>query len=283
VVAAGATSTDHEYGSLLVEAKHAMWQFPEADLLCVWEGSHSPLVGLADVDYLGTVGVDPASPPGRGYLFYLHCGSFAVSWVIDARRAEKSRQDLETRTPRTPPLYIGGVRQRDELWDYRSDLERLARHLCRHTQDAEDVAHDALIKASEKLDGFRGEASVRTWLHAIAANECRMLRRRKTPSSLDHMFESAALDRLELGDDPIDPEEAALELEARREVLDALGDLPDRYQCALLLKDGNDLSLEETARLMETSVPAVKSILYRARSTLRDRIEKGGADGAIRS
>jgi RNA polymerase sigma-70 factor (ECF subfamily) len=159
-----------------------------------------------------------------------------------------------------------------ELWEYRSDLEKLAHYLCRHSQDAEDVTHNALLKAAERMEGFRGEASVRTWLHTIATNECRMLRRRKTPSSLDDMFESAALGQLELGDDPIDPEEAALELETRREVLAAVGELPDRYRCALLLKDGHDLSLEEVASLMETTVPSVKSILYRARQALRDEL-----------
>lgn len=159
-----------------------------------------------------------------------------------------------------------------ELWEYRADLEKLAHYLCRHSQDAEDVTHNALLKAAEKMEGFRGEASVRTWLHTIATNECRMLRRRKTPSSLDDMFESAALGQLERVADPIDPEEAALELETRREVLEAMRGLPDRYRCALLLKDGHDLSLEEVAKLMDTTVPSVKSVLYRARQALRDEL-----------
>ena len=174
--------------------------------------------------------------------------------------------------PRLWPPYIGRVVDPNELWEYRSDLEKLAHFLCRHSQDAEDVTHNALLKAAEKLEGFRGEASVRTWLHTIATNECRMLRRRKTPSSLDDMFENAAYDRLELGDDPIDPEEVAMELETRREVLEAIGGLPDRYRCALLLKDGHDLPLEEVADVMETTVSSVKSILYRARQALRDEL-----------
>lgn len=159
-----------------------------------------------------------------------------------------------------------------ELWDYRADLEKLAQYLCRHSQDAEDVTHNALLKAAEKFDGFRGEASVRTWLHRITTNECYMLRRRKQTSSLDDMFESAALDRVEQQELSADPEEIALELEARHEVLEAIGQLPDRYRCALLLKDGEDMSLEEVARVMDTTVPSVKSLLYRARKGLRDRL-----------
>lgn len=170
--------------------------------------------------------------------------------------------------------YICPMDQTSAVWDYRADLEKLAHYLCRHPQDAEDVTHNALLKASEKLDDFRGEASVRTWLHTITTNECRMLRRRRSPSSLDEIFESAATDQVNLGEDPVDPAEVAMELETRREVLGAIGELPERYRCALMLKDGRGLSLEDTARLMDTTVPAVKSILYRARDALREELEK---------
>lgn len=188
---------------------------------------------------------------------------------------EPSKSRAVSRRPHPPRQtpYIGAVVEHAELWDYRADLERLAQYLCRHSQDAEDVAHDALLKAAEKLDGFRGEASVRTWLHTIATNECRMLRRRKTASSLDDIFERAAFDRLEVAES-VDPEEIALELETRHEVLEAIGELPDRYRCALLLKDGQDLSLEEVARVMETTVPSVKSLLYRARQALREELTR---------
>jgi RNA polymerase sigma-70 factor (ECF subfamily) len=164
------------------------------------------------------------------------------------------------------------VVEHTDLWEYRADLEKLARYLCRHSEDAEDVAHDALLKASEKLDGFRGEASVRTWLHTIATNECRMLRRRKAPSSLDQMFDEAALGELEIIGSPPHPEEVAMEIETRHEVLEAISGLPDRYRCALLLKDGQDLSVQEVAEAMGTTVSSVRSVLYRARQVLRERL-----------
>jgi len=48
--------------------------------------------------------------------------------------------------------------------------------LCGHREDAEDVAQSSLVKAAEHIAAFRGEATVRTWLHRITTNECRMLR-----------------------------------------------------------------------------------------------------------
>ncbi len=65
----------------------------------------------------------------------------------------------------------------------RADVWRLARQLCQHREDAEDVTQSALLKPAQHLDGFRWEASLRTWLHRIATGECRMLRRRKVPLS----------------------------------------------------------------------------------------------------
>ena len=74
-----------------------------------------------------------------------------------------------------------------DVWDYREDIENLAGLLCGHPEDAEDVAHTALVKAAEQIDSFSGEASVRTWLHTITTNECRSLRGRTASASIDVM------------------------------------------------------------------------------------------------
>jgi RNA polymerase sigma-70 factor, ECF subfamily len=161
------------------------------------------------------------------------------------------------------------------VWRYRDDVWRLARQLCRHREDAEDVAHSALLKAAEHLDGFRWEASLRTWLHRIATNECRMLRRRKVPLSLEALLEDAATAEHrppEPAAGEPGPEEAAVEAETRRSVLAALAGLPDHYRTALLLKDGLGLRAEDVAQAMGVTVPAARSILHRARSALRERL-----------
>ncbi len=163
-------------------------------------------------------------------------------------------------------------RTNHDVWGYRDDLARLARYLCQHPEDAEDVTHNALIKAAEKLDGFRGESSVKTWLHAVTSNECRMLRRRRQTSSLDGLLDGVVDDQLMVDVTAMDPEELAVELETRQEILDALATLPERYRCAIILKDGRDLTLEETAQLMGTTVPGIKSLLYRARAALRQNL-----------
>jgi RNA polymerase sigma-70 factor (ECF subfamily) len=149
------------------------------------------------------------------------------------------------------------------------DVERLARQLCGHRQDAEDVAQSALLKAAQHMDGFRGEASVRTWLHRITANECWMIRRRLSARSLDAILDSVRphVDAaLQAG---TDPETVAEERELGRLVVDAIARLPDRQRAAVILSDGAGLSAEEVARDLGASVPAVRSLLVRGRRALR--------------
>jgi RNA polymerase sigma-70 factor (ECF subfamily) len=159
------------------------------------------------------------------------------------------------------------------VWGYREDIHRLARQLCRHREDAEDVTQSALLKAAEHLDGFRAEASLRTWLHRIATNECRMLRRRRPPRSLEELLDAAAAGAaVEPPGESPDPELLAVAVEEQRRVLQALAALPPGYRTVLLLADGRRLHAAEIAALLETTVPSVRSSLHRARQALHAQL-----------
>jgi RNA polymerase sigma-70 factor, ECF subfamily len=178
----------------------------------------------------------------------------------------RASEDVQTSTRSTS----------EAVWGYREDVWSLARQLCGHREDAEDVTQSTLLKAVQHLDGFRWEASLRTWLHRIATNECRMLRRQKTPASLDEMLDAVTAGERSAGE-PSDhdpgPEELAEEAEARRRVVAALAELPEHYRTVLLLKDGLGLRATDLAQATGTSVPAAKATLHRARRALRSRIE----------
>ena len=157
-----------------------------------------------------------------------------------------------------------------DVWDYRDDIEHLAALLCGHPEDAEDVAHTTLVKAAGQIDSFSGEASVRTWLHTIITNECRSLRGRTTSGPIDGYLDEALNGKLSSG--APDPKDLATELETRKEVIDAFAALPDNYRCALLLKEGLGLTVGDTASIIGTSPASVRSVLYRARQSLRGRL-----------
>ncbi len=157
----------------------------------------------------------------------------------------------------------------DDVWVHADDVARLARQLCRHREDAEDVAQSSLLKAVEHIDGFRGEATMRTWLHRITTNECRMLRRRLVARSLDDILEHAPADAAMPVSLEASPEDLAEEHVLAQSVLRAVSALPERQRAVLILLEGAGLNVAEVARRLGTSVPAVRSLLVRARRTLR--------------
>jgi RNA polymerase sigma factor (sigma-70 family) len=176
------------------------------------------------------------------------------------------------RRPTAPGHHLHAERRPiDAVWDYEDDLQRLSRQLCGQRQDAEDVAHSSLVKAVEHLEGFRSEASLRTWLHRIATNECAMLRRRPSADSLDAQSPGDWQPR---PDNPRsqNPETAVVEAAERRAVLDAVRDLPWRERVVLLLAAGQGLPAAEVARQTGLSLPAVRAVLYRARRRIRKKL-----------
>jgi RNA polymerase sigma factor (sigma-70 family) len=164
--------------------------------------------------------------------------------------------------------------QADLVWAQAEDVARLARQLCGHPEDAEDVAQSSLVKAAEHIAGFRGEATVRTWLHRITTNECRMLRRRLMATSLDGLLEEhrGNTELLLLAAADADPEALAERRTLGNAVLAAVAALPERQRVAFVLHEGGALGIKEVARRLDTTVPAVRSLLVRARRAIRAEV-----------
>ena len=166
----------------------------------------------------------------------------------------------------------GGDGRQEAVWAQAEDVARLARQLCQHREDAEDVAQSSLLKAAQHIDGFRGEASVRTWLHRITANECRMIRRRLAARSLDAILEGAGIPERAVLAAGADPASLVEERELARLVIASIAELPGRQRAAIVLSDGAGLTALEVARNLGVSVPAVRSLLVRARRTVRAQV-----------
>jgi RNA polymerase sigma-70 factor (ECF subfamily) len=148
--------------------------------------------------------------------------------------------------------------------------------------DAEDLVQETLARAWRGRAEYRGDAGLRTWLRRIATRVCldalrRQRSRRKLPSALgsDAPEEPVWLVPLPddvLGDAAADP---AAAYDVRESVslafLTAIQLLPPRQRAVLLLRDVLAMRAEEVAEVLETSTPAVNSLLHRARRTMRDR------------
>ena len=146
--------------------------------------------------------------------------------------------------------------------------------------DAEEVAQEAVLKAFTHLAEFRAEAKFSTWLIQITINEAR-LRLRKDRR---HLYESVDEPRKdEEGDySPKDfadwreiPSETLKRNELRNALKRALASLPLKYREVLILRDIQNLSIEETAEILGISEGNVKTRLLRARLQMRDALAPG--------
>lgn len=154
-------------------------------------------------------------------------------------------------------------------------LYRVARSVLLNDPEAEDVVQETYLRAVTKLAGFRGDARLSTWLTRITLNEAvrRRGRRRATIpiDRLDHAQEqgnrqtswpsSIASDH--------DPERSAARLQIRKILERAIDDLPEAFRTVFVMRDVEEISTEETARILELREGTVKTRLHRARRMLR--------------
>ncbi|HSK06262.1 MAG TPA: sigma factor-like helix-turn-helix DNA-binding protein [Acidimicrobiia bacterium] len=169
---------------------------------------------------------------------------------------------------RHPSLSNGSVGFKsieDHVQEYSLELEGLARHLLQSPEQG----RSPLVDTVPAVASFRGVKTLRLWLHRAASTEARHLvegeANRKVDSYLDSVVEGGPDHRLP------DRHDLAGGLQARMEILESLAGLPDNYLCAVLLKEGEGLAVEEVSRLMGTTSASVRSVLYRARHTIRER------------
>lgn len=141
---------------------------------------------------------------------------------------------------------------------------------------ADDLAQLSFVRAWKAAGRYRGELSAIPWLLTIAKRVAltESSKRLRHPAvSLD--AESLAPDAAALHDprQPL-PSEAASHNELLTALREALAELPPQQAMALSLHLDDDLSHEEVARILETSIPSVKSLIFRARATLREKLKR---------
>lgn len=139
-------------------------------------------------------------------------------------------------------------------------------------QKAEDATHDVFLKAFRRLDQFRGDSSVRTWLYRIAINHCQNLcqswhNRNIHAGSDDALWENSPAKT----DSPLRVLETKELGQRIQKTLDALA---DEYRLLLLLVADEELSYEEIATLVGQSADAVRGKLHRARKAFAAHFDK---------
>lgn len=158
--------------------------------------------------------------------------------------------------------------------------ERVFRLACRYLGDAvaaDDLAQEAFLRVYRAKSSWRPEAKFSTWLYRVTANAClNELRSRRVRKAVESTAPAAPPGaRLAEPADgaAVDPADAAARGEVAARVRAAVEALPEDQRMAVLLSKYEGLSYRELADAMERSVPAVKSLLVRARENLRRALE----------
>lgn len=155
--------------------------------------------------------------------------------------------------------------------------------MCGEREDARDVTQDTLLQAYRSLKDLQHPEALKTWLFRVAANACRMRRRKgkyepARELSLEELRPAGGdVPETEIPDAGNLPDEEALRAEARRRIRSAIRTLPPHYRLVLVLRDIEQFTAPEVADILDLPLSTIKMRLHRARLLLRAELEPTSA------
>ena len=166
---------------------------------------------------------------------------------------------------------------------YGPRIFQLAMRYMKNREDAQEVAQDVLLKVYRKVDGFRGDAALSSWIYRITFNTAMSrLRSNRAARAADQERERALAAESAGGDlprpsrQPADwsrmPDEELLRRQLRDAVAAAISELPEIYRAPVVLRDIQGLTTEEASSRLHLKDQTLKSRLHRGRLMLRDRL-----------
>jgi len=163
---------------------------------------------------------------------------------------------------------------------YQHRLMRYLLYLTSNREQAEDLFQDVWMRVLVRGGQFNGQAKFETWLFTIARNMVIDLRRKRTASSLDELFESGSDDdrpmSFEVADGEPTPFDRVSNFEDGEKIATALLDLDTLHREVLVLRFYEELSLEEIATVTKSHLSTVKSRLYRGMAMIKPKLERTG-------
>ena len=166
---------------------------------------------------------------------------------------------------------------------YRPRIAQLAMRYMKNREDAEEVSQDVLLKVYRKVNAFRGDSALSSWIYRITFNTAMSrLRTNRAERAADQerdrllATERPTDDQARAPREPADwthmPDEEVLRSQLREAVAEAIDDLPEIYRAPVVLRDIQGLSTEEASTRLKVKDQTLKSRLHRGRVMLRERL-----------
>jgi len=157
-------------------------------------------------------------------------------------------------------------------------IHQLALRYVKNWEDAEEVTQDVLMKVFRKIDAFRGDAALSSWIYRITFNTA-MSRLRSTRASRVTEVQKSELGSQEPERAPSEPadwsslaDDHVLRAEMRERLIESLTHLPAVYRVPVILRDIQGLSTEEASAVLKVKPQTLKSRLHRGRLMLREHL-----------
>jgi RNA polymerase sigma-70 factor (ECF subfamily) len=179
------------------------------------------------------------------------------------------------------------LRDRDEqafrelMVEHRDKVYNLTLRMLGNRAEAEDVAQEVFIQVFKTIDTFREESKLSTWLYRVAVNLCKnrikyLARRQdRNKDQLDETTEAAASSAVAApGGPPPRPDRAVEGAQIEKVLQDAIATLDEDHRVLVVLRDVEDLSIEEICAITGLPDGTVKSRLHRARLALRKKVTR---------
>jgi len=161
--------------------------------------------------------------------------------------------------------------------NYQDLVYNTALGIVQNSEDAEDVAQEVFIQVYRSIDQFKGDARLSTWIYRItttkALDHIRSRKRKKRFAFITSLFGPND----ELVHEPVDFQHPGVTLDRKEQaalLFRMIEQLPENQKVAFTLHKTEELSYQEIADVMQLSVSAVESLLFRARQNLRRLLEK---------
>jgi len=170
---------------------------------------------------------------------------------------------------------------------YHGKVYGLSMSILKNKRDAEEAVQDVFLTVVRKADRFRGNSALYSWIYRICVNECLMrLRKDRRTETVPIQEYLPVFTRDGMHASPVDNwsnevERRMLDKELGQVFKRFSDELSEEYRVVFVLSDVEGLSNEETAKVLDLTIPAVKSRLHRSRLYLRERLSRYLRDGRL--